>query len=422
MERLLGSYKFACTFYHDTDRSLGASLPRMENTLCDISALLFWRTPPLARLIAAGPDDHALLSRLAGPSRLAELRADLAACSPLGVQASSPASWHAHYGERSRALLNAGVLTAVPFDGPVDVLASEPGDRLPTRAAHPRVWRDPLSPHEVVLVTPGLRVASPSLALQQVASRATLTRTVMLASELCGGFSIYRPPEPLREFLQELADEGLLPSYGGWRAALDNDGRLTGLWTHAPLVSPDALSSQAAASGEPRGRARLAQAAALVRPGAASPFEVQTGMLLGLSRRRGGEGYEGFTHNRRVALSPAAARIAHRRACYCDVYWDGPLPNGAAGLDLECQSSSHHFGAMSSVSDANRATALQMMGIEVTQVTFSQIADPATFEIFSGHLAERLGAPRREKTEAQLRDQEDLRRELFVDWAALPMV
>lgn len=392
----------------------------MESILCDISAIMFWRTPPLARLIAAGPEDHALLRRLAGPSRLAELRADLAACSPLGVQASAPASWHAHYGERSRALLDAGMLLATPFDGPVDVLASDPGDRLPTLAAHPRIWRDSLAPHEVVTVAPGLRVASPALALQQVASRATLVRTVMLASELCGGFSIYQPPEPLREFLQGLADEGNLPSYGGWHAALDNDGRLTGLWMHAPLVSPDALSSQAAASGEPRGRARLAQAAALVRPGAASPFEVQTGMLLGLSRRRGGEGYEGFAHNCRVALASDAALIVHRRTCYCDIYWDGPLLSGAAGLDLECQSSSHHFGVKSSASDANRATALHMMGIEVVQVTFAQIADPMTFEVFSGHLAERLGVPHREKTEAQLRAQEELRRELFVDWATLP--
>lgn len=394
----------------------------MESILCDISAIMFWRTPPLARLIAAGPEDHVLLRRLTEPSRLAELRADLAACSPLAARASAPASWHAHYGARSQALVNAAALLAVPFDGPVEVLASGPGDRLPTRATHPRVWRDPLAPHEVVAVAPGFRVVSPALALQQVASRATLTRTIMLASELCGGFSVYEPPEPLREFLQQLADDERLPSYGGWRAALDNNGRLTGLWTHAPLVSLAALSNQAEASGEPRGRSRLAKATALVRPGAASPFEVQVGMLLGLSRRRGGEGYGGFEHNHCVALTPDAALIARRRVCYCDVYWGGSLPNGAAGLDLECQSASHHFGTRSSASDANRETALQMMGIEVVQITFSQIADPATFQIFSEHLAERLGVPHREKTEVQLRAQEELRRELFVDWAALPVV
>ena len=392
----------------------------MDTTICDTSAFLFWRTPPLARLLAAAPEGHDLLSHLAEPARLAELRADLAACSPLGVQASAPASWHAHYGPRSRVLLDSAALLAVPFDGLVDVLASAPGERLPTRVARPRVWRDPLAPHEAVSVGLGLRVVSPTLALQQVAARATLARTVMLASELCGSFSVYQPPEPLRAFLQRLADEGLLPSYGGWRAALDNDGRLTGLWTHAPLVTPAALARQAEASGEPRGRARLAEAAGLVRAGAASPFEARTGMLLGLSRRRGGEGYGGFEHNHRIALTADAALLARRRACYCDVYWDGPLPDGVAGLDLECQSTSHHFGAKSSVSDADRATALQAMGIEVAQVTFAQIADPVTFEVFSEHLARRLGIPRPEKTEAQLRAQADLRRELFASWEDLP--
>lgn len=92
-----------------------------------------------------------------------------------------------------------------------------------------------------------------------------------------------------------------------------------------------------------------------------------------------------------------AALLARRRVCYCDVYWDGPLPDGVAGLDLECQSASHHFGAKSSVSDADRATALQAMGIEVAQVTFPQIADPVTFEVFSEYLARRLGISRPEK-------------------------
>ena len=393
----------------------------METIICDTSALLYWRTPPLARLLAAAPEDHGLLRRLVDPPQLAELRAELAACSPLGTQTAAPATWHAHYGSRSRALLDEPALLATCFDDAVDVLASSSGERLPTLVAHPRVWRSPLEPFEVVAVSPSLRVVSPALALQQVASRATLTRTITLASELCGSFSVYQPPEPLRALLQQLSDDGLLPRYGGWRAALDNDGQLTGLWAHAPLVTPATLAHQSESSGEPRGRARLAEAAPLVRPGAASPFEVQTGMLFGMSRRRGGEGYEGLVHNQRVALSSDAARLARRGTCYCDVYWDGPLPSGARGLDLECQSASHHFASKSSASDADRATALQMMGYEVAQATYAQVADPAIFESLSRHLAERLGVPYREKTDAQLRAQDELRRELFVDWASLPV-
>ena len=74
---LSDSYKFACTFHHDTDRGPGASLPRMENTLCDISALLFWRTPPIVRLLALGPADEDPLCHLVDPVRLERMRHDL---------------------------------------------------------------------------------------------------------------------------------------------------------------------------------------------------------------------------------------------------------------------------------------------------------------------------------------------------------
>lgn len=392
----------------------------MENIICDTSALLFWRTPPLARLLAAAPEDDPLLRHLVSPRRLRQLRAELADCSVIGAQASGRAAWHAHYGARSGKLLEADVLLAVTPRDSLDVLVGRPDERRPSGIVRPRVWRAPLRDGEAREVAPGLLVASPELALQQVAARATLERIVMLASEFCGGFSVYQPPAPLADALQRLADDGLLPSLGGWAAAVDNDGRLTGLWSHAPLTTPAALAREAELSESSSGRARLSDAARLVRVGAASPFEVQAGMLLGLSRRRGGEGYGDFVHNRRVALTPAAARVARRRACFCDIFWDD-VAHGA-GLDLECQSASHHFGARSSSSDADRATALQMMDIEVTQVTYAQIAHPANFEAVSRFLAERLGVSYREKTDAQLRAQARLRRELFVDWESLPVV
>lgn len=392
----------------------------MENIICDTSALLFWRTPPLARLIAAGPEDDELLCHLFGAARLRSLRADLADCSVLRAQARAPMAWHAHYGARTGALLDADVLLATSFAGPVDVLVESPEGRRPSEVVRPRVWGPPLLDGDAIEVAPGLLVASPELALQQVAPRASLERTAMLASELCGSFSVYQPPAPLADALQGLADDGLLPSFGGWTAAVDNDGQLTGLWSRAPLATLASLARHAERSEAPLGRARLKEAAGLVHAGAASPFEVQTGMLVGLSRRRGGEGFADFEHNRRVALASAAARVARRRACFCDIFWDDVA--AGAGLDLECQSASHHFGTRSASSDADRATALQMMGIEVLQVTYAQIASPRNFAEIARFLAERLGVSYRQKSEVQLRAQARLRRELFVDWRTLPMV
>lgn len=270
----------------------------MENIICDTSALLFWRTPPLARLIVAGPEDDELLRHLFGAARLRSLRADLADCSLLRAQTRALMTWHAHFGARTGALLDADVLLATSFAGPADVLAGSPEGRRPSEAVRPRVWGPPLLDGDAIEVAPGLIVASPELALQQVAARASLERTMMLASELYGSFSVYCPPAPLADVLQRLADDGLLPSFGGWPAAVDNDGQLTGLWSRTPLVTPASLARHAERSEAPLGRARLKEAAGLVHAGAASPFEVQTGMLVGLGRRRGGEGFADFAYIR----------------------------------------------------------------------------------------------------------------------------
>ena len=55
----------------------------------------------------------------------------------------------------------------------------------------------------------------------------------------------------------------------------------------------------------------LERAARLCVPLAASPLEVQAGMLLGLPPELGGEGYAGFSHNHEVVLDVPARRIAH---------------------------------------------------------------------------------------------------------------
>lgn len=418
---LSDSYKFACTFHHDTDRGPGASLPRMENTLCDISALLFWRTPPIVRLLALGPADEDPLCHLVDPVRLERMRHDLVDGTRLAGLTSGPASWHTHLGVEAGSLLAAAPLLAAFTDAPVDLLVTESAERRHSSLVRPRVWTGALPDETLFQPTPGLTVVPPALALQQVAARSSLGRTIALASELCGVFSAYQPPQPLANLLQDLFDEGRLIPYGGWSAAADNNGRLTGLWSRPPLATPAGLVRDAERSGTSRGRARLEQAAGLVQPGAASPFEVQAGMLLGLSRRRGGEGLGDFQHNRRIVLTPDAARVAERHACSCDLFFRGTADRKLVGVDVECQSSAHHFGVRSSASDANRATALQLMGIEVVQLTYAQLADPTRFKIFSALLAEKLGLPYREKTDAQLAAQTRLRAEILTDWGQLPL-
>lgn len=390
----------------------------MENIVCDTSALLYWRTPPLARLLAAAPEDDPLLRHLVSPRRLRRLRADLADCSPLtpGIRCA------AHLGGAGRELMDARGLLATGFRGPVDVLAPSREDRRPSEVARPRLWSEPVPSDQLFPAGQGTLVVVPALALRQVAVRATPVRTALLLGELLGSFSAYQPPAPMGELLQELADASALVRYQGWQAGVDNDGRLTGLWSHPPLLTPSAVSGQLEKATTRRGVSKVRAGLELARPNAASPFEVQAGMLLGTSVRRGGEGLGRFSHNRRVALGPRAARVARRSACFCDLFWEAEdTPSGRA-VDVECQSAAHHFGTRSTARDADRATALQMMGVEVVQLTYAQLADALRFSAFSQFLAGKLGVASREKTERELKAQAELRSEVLADWESLPFV
>ena len=141
-------------------------------------------------------------------------------------------------------------------------------------------------------------------------------------------------------------------------------------------------------------------------------------MLFATAPHCGGEGYASLEHNRRVALSAAAHRACGQWSCYCDLFWGG----ADGGVDVECQSSSHHFGARSSANDADRATALQMMGVEVIQLTYAQLANAQRFDAFSRFLAEKVGVAYHEKTARERRAQRALRAEVLVDWGSLPNV
>lgn len=386
----------------------------METIICDISAFRYWRIPPVVRVLTGAPPEDPMLRDLLGVEELGRLRE---ACSvlPLAVAcASSGAHWRAagaasHDVRRAVGQLVAGV------DAPVDVLVSRRTQSRRATLVRPRVWSPGVPGGELRSVGEDVSVVSPAFALLQLAARASLERTVLLASELCGSFAVFEAPPCVRTILQKLVDEGRMPRMGGWAPCLDENGRLTDLWSRRPLVTPCELALLAEGSGARNGRARLAEAAGLVTPGAASPFEVKTGVLLGFPRARGGEGHVGFTHNRRVALTPEARRIARRGSCYCDLYWD-------EGVDVECQSAFAHGSAAGFLSDSDRTTALGLMGIRVVPVTYPQITREASLWALSRAVALQRGVEWLPPTERERAAGRRLREEVLVDWGSLPLV
>ena len=90
------------------------------------------------------------------------------------------------------------------------------------------------------------------------------------------------------------------------------------------------------------------------------------------------------------------------------------------GLDVECQSSQYHDNLDGFLSDAERAAALRLMGVNVLPLTHAQLTNPARFDAFCDAIALARGLERKPRTEKQARAAEQLRTELFIDWAELP--
>lgn len=383
----------------------------METCICDISALKFWRTPPVVRLLVAAPEDSSLLAHRVDLNELAKFRSNLYTALPFCKAFASGKAWR-HYGEHARTLRDQFMALAPSLDTPIDVLYDDPSTRSSSGLIQPRTWSGELPSGSIVSLTDEITVASPQFALQQFAARAPWARTYMLASELCGSFTIYNPPAPIKTYLQKLVDQNALPICNGWEPCLSN-GRLTDLWKREPLLTPDDLTAFAQGCESTRGKAKILSVAKLLKPNAASPLEVQTGMMLGLPRRRGGEGLSGFEYNTKVLLSKDAQALAQKSYCLCDLLWE------EQGLDVECQSMLAHNSWDSLVSDFDRAAALGQMGVRVIFATNSSVFDASRRDAFITAVANSLGKRVKPKSAVELKAQAALEKELMVDWNRL---
>lgn len=123
---------------------------------------------------------------------------------------------------------------------------------------------------------------------------------------------------------------------------------------------------------------------------AASPFEVQTSMLISLPRDEGGQGIE-IANNARIPLSEAARSLYDKTCCYADILIESATDS--MGVILECQGRSAHDSEAASLSDAERATALTSMGYDVIQITYDQIKEKKSFDHIAELIHKKAGFP-----------------------------
>lgn len=392
----------------------GCYLLHMDTLICGATAFDYWRTPPLVQLLLTGTDDELAVRGLTHTPNLLGMRASHAEGSTLARKFLQPNPATRRMGDDVRNLRSVLALLSANHSAPVDVLKPSANACHASSLIKTHCLSSELPYGSAVQIAEDVWVTSIELALQQLAARLSVVKTAMLVEEACGSFAVYSPPPAIRAHLQSMLAHGGVPRIGGWEPLVTSSGKLSDLWSRPALTTPETLLRYVQASETQPGRRRLAQATDLARPNAASPFEARLGLLLGFSRRLGGEGLGGFVFNRKIDLSKDARLLAQRNCCFCDLYWE------EAGLDLECQSALVHQNAHSYLSDSDRSAALKSMGINVLPVTYGQIKDPMRFASLRKTVALSLGMKHVTcKTEPQLTREALLRKEIFADWSSL---
>lgn len=155
----------------------------------------------------------------------------------------------------------------------------------------------------------------------------------MACYEMCGSFAVFKPCERTQQQLDESISLKLIPPNCGWERVNDTKGNDTNLWKRQPLLSAADIAAFAKQAAGLRGVKQLRWAAEHMTGQTASPFEVQTSILVSLPRDEGGLGI-GITNNVRIPLSDAARSLYDKTCCYADILIESATDS--MGVILEC--------------------------------------------------------------------------------------
>lgn len=259
-------------------------------------------------------------------------------------------------------------------------------------------------------------VTSPEFTLLNLATQVSRNQLLMACYEMCGSFAVFKPCERTQQQLDEAISLKLIPPNCGWERVVDTKGNGTNLWKRTPLLSAADIATFAKQAAGLRGVKQLRWTAEHMTGQTASPFEVQTSMLVSLPRDEGGMGIN-IANNVRILLSDAARSLYDKTCCYADILIESAT--NSMGVILECQGRSAHDNEAASLSDAERTTALTSMGYDVIQITYEQIKDKKSFDSIAELIHKKAGLPYIPKTDQERTTEDALRRELLVNWDEL---
>ena len=319
--------------------------------------------------------------------------------------------------DRQRLLLRQDLLVNHALGFPLHALVSNRKERTNPALIEHHLWSSSLPPKAIWETDYGVQLASPLFTLLTVAPYVSETQLLMMSYEMCGTFAVFKPSDLIEKALKDAYGSHQMPTDYGWKRSSNQKGEATNLWQRSPLIQLNELLDFAESNRGLRGGKKLLNAAKRVSGVTASPFEAQASILLGLSRRLGGEGLSCFENNYEVVLDQKAKKIVDKEKVYADLHFVSA--DGNRSVIVECQGATEHGKVDAGIRDADRATALQTMGYDVIMLTFKKISDKESFHTVAEMLSNKLGYPYRAKTEAMKARESDLRRELLIDWATL---
>lgn len=351
----------------------------MKDLLCDISAFRYWRLPPQVRAL----------------------------CPPLPRPEE----------DRQRYDLARNPTAAVVFGFPLYTLVRTRNKRTCPASIRQRLFLGEL-PRESVLETEhGFLVTSPLLTAFIMSRHLTDLQLLLVLAEMCGLFAVCALPAALEAELRRAIDSGAILTTFGWVRCPSEGGTASNLWRRDALVLGGDLDRFCSDVCGMRYGNRFMAVSQLVPLGAASPFEVEAYLLLGLPRALGGEGFCGIELNVEVTLGTSARAIVGKSHVYIDLLLSSP--DGERQVAIECQGKGSHGRAGDGLRDADRMTALQAMGYDVFLLTHGQISDDDRFHAIVKTVCRLLDVEYRDKSLEEQGAEALLRSELFVDWSKL---
>lgn len=295
------------------------------------------------------------------------------------------------------------------------LLVLDQNDRNSAKNFKRHLWSGELPSEAIREIEGSGTFTSPEMTLLLMARWMSAPRLALAMYEFCGSFTVYKMS---REFEAQVKQAGTerLNYQAGWHQVVDSRGAATTLWNRPPLISLERLKEFAALNESAYGGKTFKRAASMVAGVARSPFEAEAALLLSVSRRLGGYGFKIKT-NEVIRLTSRARKIYRRDYCEADIYIESP--DGTHIVDVECQGAMVHSGEIALVSDANRTTALESMGISVVQITYQDVHSAERMEIVAQHIATKLGVVLSQKTERMLKAERELWAELPSNWLEL---